>query len=164
MRRSQKPVHMKDLDWYKLVRRYFWDDETTPYLIPVSKLHRKQADNEIFFYCIFIVLLFVGISLISMTDKAPYGRSFGASLFAFCMACSGLVLGMTKDFLAAIACTLAPASALAFALSFNLQPDMELIERLILIVFCGAWLRYAMRVINIARSYPELPEPPPDTS
>ena len=164
MRRRQKPVHLKDLDWYKFVRRYFWDDETTPYLVPVSKLHRKQADNELFFYCVFIVILFAGISLISMTDKAPYGRSFGASLLAFCIACTGLVFGITKDFLAAIGCALAPASALAFALSFNLQPDMELIERLLLIAFCALWLRYAMRVMSIARSYPDLPEPPPDTS
>ena len=44
MRRRHQPVHLKDLDWYKYVRRYFWDDETTPYLIPVERLHRRQAE------------------------------------------------------------------------------------------------------------------------
>lgn len=162
MRRRQKPVHLKNLDWYRYVRRYFWDDETTPYFIPVNKLHRKQADNEIFIYCLFIILLFGAITLISMTGKAPYGRSFGASLFAFCVTCGGLALGMTKDFYAGVFCALAPASALAFALSFNLQPDMELLDRLLLIGFSVLWLRYGLRVINVTRAYPDLPEPPPE--
>ena len=160
MRRRHKPVHLKDLDWYQYVRRYFWDDETTPYLVPVTKLHRKQADNEIFIYCLFLILLFAAISLISMTGKAPYGRSFGASLFAFCVTSGALVLAMTKEFYAAVFCALAPASALAFALSFNLQPDMEVLDRVLLVAFSLLWLRYGLRVINVARAYPDLPEPP----
>lgn len=164
MRRRLKPIPLKDLDWYKFVRRYFWDDETTPYLIPVSKLHRKQAENEIFIYCVFIVLLFAAISLISMTDRAPYGRSFGGSLFAFSVACSGVILALTRDFFAAIFCALGPAGALAFSLSVNLQPDMDLLDRGLLLVFSVLWLRYALRVINIARAYPEMPEPPPDST
>jgi len=160
VRRRQKPVHLKDLDWYKYVRRYFWDDETTPYLVPVAKLHCKQADHEVFAYCLFLALLFGAISLISMTGKAPYGRSFGASLFAFSMSCGGIVLALTKDRLAAVFCALAPASALAFALSSTLPPEMDLLERILLVAFSAVWLRYALRIIAIARVYPELPEPP----
>ena len=161
MRRRPKPVHLKDLDWYKFVRRYFWDDETTPYLIPVGKLHRRQAEHELFIYCVFICIFFVAVSLVSMTDKAPYGRSFGASFFAFSVVCGGLVLGMTREFFAAVFCALGPAGVLAYSLSFNVNPDMELFDRGLLIVFSLLWLRYALRVINVARSYPEMPEPPP---
>lgn len=164
MRRRHKPVHMKDLDWYKYVRRYFWDEETTPYLVPVSKLHRKQADHELFTYCLFIVVLFAAVSLISMTGKAPYGRSFGASLFAFCVMCGGLVLAMTKEFYVSVFCALAPASVLAFALSFNLHVNMEALDRVLLVAFAVLWIRYALRVINIARVYPDLPEPPPGST
>jgi len=162
LRRRHKPVHIKDLDWYRYVRRYLWDDETTPYLVPVSRLHRKQADNELFAYCLFFGLLFAGVSFISMTGKAPYGRSFGASLFTFALCCGAIVLAYTKEFLAAVFCALGPASAIAFSLSSTLQPDLELIDRLLLLAFSVLWMRYALRVINIARVYAELPDPPGD--
>ena len=83
MRRRAHPVHIRDLDWYKYMRRYVWDDETTPYLVPVPRLHRRQADNEIMLYSLFVCLLFGAVALISTTEAAPYGRSFSASLYGF---------------------------------------------------------------------------------
>lgn len=160
MRRRQHPVHLKNLDWYKYIRRYFWDDETTPYLVPVSKLHRKQADSEIFAYSLFLSILFAAICIFSLTGAAPYGKSFGAALFAFIVLCGGFVLGMTKHPYAAFITGLAPVGAWAYLFSMDLRADLHWGDQLFVVVFSLIWLRYALRVVNLAQIYPSLPEPP----
>ena len=122
MRRRQHPVHLKDLDWYKFVRRYFWDDETTPYLVPVAKLHRRQARHEIFAYVLFVSILYGAVMLLTMGASSPFANSFGASLYAFVVVCAALTLGVTRNPFAAGACVLAPVGALVFSLSFDIHP------------------------------------------
>ena len=36
--------------WEKYVKKYVWDDDSTPYFIPVRKLKRYQADKELLLY------------------------------------------------------------------------------------------------------------------
>ena len=160
MRRRHQPVHLKDLDWYKYVRRYFWDDETTPYLIPVVRLHRGQARYEILAYVIFVSLLYGAVMLLTMSGRAAYADSFGVSLYAFIVVCVSLVFGVTRNFLAASACVLAPAGGLVFSLSFDIYPDLETWDRVLLIAFSLVWLRYSMRLMHIAKRYGEMPPPP----
>ena len=160
MRRRQHPVHLKDLDWYKFVRRYFWDDETTPYLVPVAKLHRGQARHEIFAYVLFVSILYGAIMLLTMGGNSPYADSFGASLYSFVVVCSALTFGVTRHQFAACACVLAPAGALVFSLSFDVHPDLGAWDRVLLVGFSLVWLRYSMRLMHIARRYPEMPPPP----
>ena len=160
MRRRQHPVHLKDLDWYKFVRRYFWDDETTPYLVPVAKLHRGQARHEIFAYVLFVSILYGAIMLLTMGGNSPYANSFGASLYSFVVVCSALTFGVTRHHFAACACVLAPAGALVFSLSFDVHPDLGAWDRVLLVGFSLVWLRYSMRLMHIARRYPEMPPPP----
>ena len=161
MRRRQHPVHLKDLDWYKFVRRYFWDDETTPYLVAVAKLHRKQARNEIFAYVLFVSILYGAVMLLTMGGNSPYANSFGASLYSFVVVCSALTFGVTRHHFAACACVLAPAGALVFSLSFDVHPDLGAWDRVLLVGFSLVWLRYSMRLMHIAKHYPEMPPPPP---
>ena len=160
MRRRQHPVHLKDLDWYKYVRRYFWDDETTPYLVPVDRLHRRQADHEILAYVMFVTLLYGAIMLLTMSGKAAYADSFGVSLYAFLVVCATLTLGVTRSYLAACSCVLAPVGGLVFSLSFDVHPDLGSWDRVVLISFSLVWLRYSMRIMHIAKSYPEMRPPP----
>ena len=160
MRRRHQPIHIKDLDWYKYVRRYFWDDETTPYLIPVGRLHRRQADYEILAYVVFVSLLYGAVMLLTMSGRAAYADSFGVSLYAFIVVCVALVFGVTRHFLAASACVLAPVGGLVFSLSFDVYPDLETWDRVLLIAFSLVWLRYSMRLMHIARRYGEMPPPP----
>ena len=164
MRRRQQPVPLKNLDWYKYIRRYFWDDETTPYLVPISKLHQKQADNEIFAYTLFVSILFGAICLFSVTGAAPYGKSLGAGLFAFVVMCAAFVLGMTKHIHAAITLSLAPMGTWVYLFSTDLRSDLHWGDQLFIVVFSLAWLRYALRVVNITKRYPTLPDPPPNQS
>ena len=160
MRRRQHPVHLKDLDWYKFVRRYFWDDETTPYLVPVAKLHRGQARHEIFAYVLFVSILYGAVMLLTMGASSPFANSFGASLYAFVVVCVALTLGVTRNPLAAGASVLAPVGALVFSLSFDVHPDLGAWDRVLLVGFSLVWLRYSMRLMSIAKRYPEMPPPP----
>lgn len=160
MRRRQHPVHLKDLDWYKFVRRYFWDDETTPYLVPVAKLHRGQAKHEIFAYVLFVSILYGAVMLLAMGASSPYANSFGASLYAFVVVCAALILGVTRNHFAAGACVLAPVGGLVFSLSFDIHPDLGSWDRVLLIGLSLVWLRYSMRLMQIARRFREMPPPP----
>ena len=70
------------LDWENLFKRYVWDDRTTPYLIPVKRLKRQQADYEILAYSVVIGILFGVVSITALTDVGPQGRSPNISLYA----------------------------------------------------------------------------------
>ena len=70
------------LDWENLFKRYVWDHRTTPYLIPVNRLKRQQADYEILAYSDFIGILFGVVSITALTDVGPQGRSPNMSLYA----------------------------------------------------------------------------------
>ena len=67
------------LDWEGLFKRYVWDNRTTPYLVPLSKLNRRQADNEILAYSLFVGVLF-GIVAITALSEISYasGSAFEA--------------------------------------------------------------------------------------
>ena len=160
MRRRQHPVHLKDLDWYKFVRRYFWDDETTPYLVPVERLHRRQAGHEIFAYAVFVSLLYGAVTVLTMSGRAAYADSFGVSLYAFLVVCATLTFAVTRHPLAACACVLAPVGGLVFSLSFDVHPDMGSWDRVLLISLSLVWLRYSMRLMHIAKRYGDMPPPP----
>ncbi len=161
MRRRAHPVHIRDLDWYKYMRRYVWDDETTPYLVPVPRLHRRQADNEIMLYSLFVCLLFGAVALISTTEAAPYGRSFSASLYGFLTFCAAVILWVTKHPMAAMGVMAAPLGLVVYALAALVRPEVALLDRIVLVALALVWSRYAFRVLAITRLYPDLPEPPP---
>lgn len=163
MRRRQHPVHLKDLDWYKFVRRYFWDDETTPYLVPVAQLHRGQANHEIFAYVLFVALLYGAATLLAMGGRSYYADSFAASFYSFLVVCAAATFGVTRHFLAAGACVLAPVGGLVFSLSHDPHPGMGSWDRVLLIALSLVWLRYSVRLMHIARRYDEMPPPPPKT-
>ena len=63
------------LDWEGLFKRYVWDDRTTPYLVPLSKLNRRQADNEILIYSLFVGVLFGIVAITALSDETLHGRS-----------------------------------------------------------------------------------------
>lgn len=161
MRRRQHPVHLKDLDWYKFVRRYFWDDETTPYLVPVARLHRRQAAHEIFAYVLFVSLLYGAVMLLAMGGRSPYAHSFAASLYAFVTVCAALTFGVTRHLLAACACVLAPVGGLVFSVWHG--AGLGSWDRVLLVALALVWLRYSVRLMHIAKRYGEMPPPPPKT-
>ena len=96
------------MSWDKYIKKYVWDDNKTPYFVPVRRLNRSQADHELFAYTIFIALLFAVISIISLTENAPQGKSHTVALYAFSVSYSAVLFGVTKHVYAAYYLAMAP--------------------------------------------------------
>ena len=122
---------------------------------------RDRARHEIFAYVLFVSILYGAVMLLTMGANSPFANSFGASLYSFVVVCVALTLGVTRHPIAAGACVLAPAGGLVFSLSFDVHPDLGVWDRVLLVGFSLVWLRYSMRLMHIARRYPEMPLPPP---
>jgi hypothetical protein len=139
-----------DLDWEKLVKRYVWHDERTPYFTRVAHLTRRQAHHELFAYA-----LFVGVLSAVLSVAAPSGV---ASLYAFSVCCAALLLGITRHPWAALWCAGAPLAALAgFALE-GFAPRFDAADKALLVAAALAGLAYSCRVVAVARAWPQLPE------
>jgi hypothetical protein len=137
-----------DLDWERLVKRYVWNDERTPYFTRVANLTRRQAHYELFAYAVFVGVLSGAIAL-----AAP---SNWVSLYAFSVCCAALFLGMTRHPWAAIWCA-APLGALGGFAFEGFHPRLEAAEQVLLILAALAGLAYSPRVVAVARAWPRLP-------
>jgi hypothetical protein len=140
---------MMDLDWEKLVKRYVWHDERTPYFTRVANLTRRQAHYELFAYALFLGVLSGVIAV-----AAP---SNWVSLYAFSVCCAALLLGMTRNSWAAIWCACAPLAALAWFALDGFHPGLETAEKTLLVLAALAGLAYSRRVVAVARTWPQLP-------
>lgn len=139
-----------DLDWEKLVKRYVWNDERTPYFTRVANLTRRQAHYELLAYSLFLGVL---SGVIAIAAPANW-----VSLYAFSVCCSAVFLGMTRHPWAAIWCALTPVAALAgFALE-GFHPRLEAAEKVLLIAVALGALAYSPRLVAVARAWPKLAE------
>jgi hypothetical protein len=143
------------VNWEKLFKRYIWDDDRTPYLVPASRMTRRQADHEIFAYALFLGTLLAIVCLAAL----PYaGTSELIVIYAFSAIVGTVVLGVTKHLYAAWYCGAVPLVLLSYLLAYGFPASLAPIDHLVLIVFALVWLRYAYRVVGIARAYPDMPE------
>jgi len=147
------------MSWDKQFKKYVWDDDKTPYFIPVLKLNRRQAGNEVYVYALFIGIFFCAIALLANSGALAHGRSFAIALYAFTMVCAAIVFGFTKHPFAAWYCALAPVAALGYFFYFGFHPDSGTVDHIVILVLVGLWMRYSWRVIAIGRHYEDLPEP-----
>jgi hypothetical protein len=138
-----------DLDWEKLLKRYVWHDERTPYFTRVANLTRRQAHYELLAYAVFMGVL-AGVIAVA----AP---SNWVSLYAFSVCCAALLLGMTRHPWAAIWCALAPLAALAGFAVEGFHPRLETTEKLLLVAAALVGLAYSPRLVAVARAWPQLP-------
>jgi hypothetical protein len=150
----------KGVDWSFFFKRYVWDDETTPYFFAVSRLNRAQASSELFAYTLFIGILFFFAAVLTSTARAPSGPSPVMSLYSFSIACSALVLGMTKHPWAALWCATGPAGFLAYLWLGGFPPGLGALDHFVIVALLLLLAWYGLRVIRISRAYPALPEPP----
>jgi hypothetical protein len=141
-----------DLDWEKLVRRYVWHDERTPYFTRVSRLSPLQARYELFAYAVFMAVLCGALALASLSPRAPHAGAAIVPLYAFSVLCAAVVLGATRHLAAALWCAAAPLGALAYFAAFGFHPGLEAADRAVLVVVVLAWLAYGARVVAIARA------------
>ncbi|MFQ5828116.1 MAG: hypothetical protein ACE5JD_03035, partial [Candidatus Methylomirabilia bacterium] len=143
--------------WYRFTKKYVWNEEKTPYFVGVDKLTRVQAKNEMFVYTLFLATVFAVITIASVAGIKLGGSyiSVLVALYAFSVCCAAIFFGVTKNLRAARYCVAAPVAAF---LSINgLRPDLATIDRYVLLAFSLIWLRYAVRVVAIAKAFHRMP-------
>ncbi len=146
------------MSWDKFVKKYVWDDTKTPYFVRVAKMTKVQANYEIFSYSLFLAVLFAVISVASLSDQAPQGRSEVVSIYAFCVVCGAIVLAMTKSSAAALVCASAPLAALLYFFLEGFPPGLGAIDKRVIVAVTLGLLVYSTRVVAVAKAYPNMPD------
>ena len=159
---GRRPIFkLGDVHWDRYLKRYVWDDETTPYFVPVSLLTRRQARYELAAFAIFLGFLFGVLALITLSPGAPGGRSAGMSLYSFTVVCGAVLLGMTQHHYAALWCSTAPPAVLLWLYAFADHPGLDTIDHVVIVAFALLWIRYGLRIIAITRGYEQMAEGEP---
>jgi len=148
-----------DLDWEKLVKRYVWNDERTPYFTPVARLSRRQAHYELFGYAVLVGVLCGVLAVASLSTEWPDAGAAAASLYAFSVCCAAVLLGATRNPWAALWCAFAPVAALAYFAVCGFHPNLEWPDKLLVVALMLGWLAYARRVFAVAQAWPGLADP-----
>ena len=150
-----------NMNWESFIKRYIWDDERTPYFVRVGKITRRQADYELYTYSLFLGVLFAVITIVAFAGGLPGGRSEAVALYGFTVVCGSILFGATKHLWPALYCSAAPLAVLFYLLTRGFPPHLGTFDQVALIVFALIWLRYSMRIVGLAKAYPDLPDTPP---
>ena len=137
-----------DLDWEKLVKRYVWSDERTPYFTRVAHLSRRQAHYELFGYAVFVGVLFAVLAVASLSSELPHGDAAGVSLYAFSVCCAAILLGATRSAWAALWCAGAPLAALVYFACYGFHPGLETPDKILIVALMLGWLRSEERRVG----------------
>lgn len=143
-----------DLDKY--FKKYVWDDDRTPYLVPAASLTRRQAGFELHFYALFVGVLFALVSVVALSSKLPHGDAAIVSLYAFSVVCAAVLLGMSHHAWAAFWCATPPVAGLAYFALFGFHPNLGTQDKVLLVIAMIAWLVYCRRLLAVARAYADL--------
>lgn len=147
------------MDMDKFFRKYVWDDQRTPYFVPVARMTRGQARYEVLFYAVFAGVLFAMISLVALSDRLPHAGAKGVSLFAFTQVCAALLLGAGAGVWAALYCASAPLAGLLYFAIFGFHSNLGTQDKVLLVGAMVLWILYCRRLLAITRAYPGMPDP-----
>ena len=142
----------------KYFKRYIWDDDRTPYLVPVARMTRTQADYELYAYAVFVGVLFGMVTGGALLSQDPQIKSDVVAAYGLTVVCAAVIFAFTKAVAAAWYCAVAPLAALLYFFLHGFHPNLSAIDHGVLIVFALIWLRYSFRVVALARAYPGMPE------
>lgn len=144
--------------WEKYVKKYVWDDDSTPYLVPVRKLKQYQADKELFLYVFFLAtpsaMLLVGVA--SRAFSNGNFDSLAIGLYALSVLCAAIYLRYSKSVSAALYTITAPFALLLHFAVNGFPEKLHTVEQLLLVIVILIWLRYTVRIVAIAKAYPGL--------
>jgi phage terminase large subunit-like protein len=149
--------------WEKYVKKYVWDRDKTPYHISVENLTRTQADNEIFVYVFFLATASAIVAFLSLAQFNAHGAVLLllAAIYAFSILCGAICLGVIKHLYASLYCGTAPLVVLLHHMINGFHPNLHEMDHYIMLALTLLWLRYAVRVVAIAKNYPDLRVKPP---
>lgn len=148
-----------DLDWEKLVKRYVWHDEKTPYFTRVGRLTLRQAHYELFGYALFTGILAAVLSVVLLSSDLPHGETVAMSLYAFTVCCAAILLGATRQPWAALWCSSLPLAALAYFAWYGFHSSLGFADKALLVALMLVWLCYVPRVVAVARAWSALSGP-----
>ena len=151
------------MDLQDFVKKYVWDDEKTPYFRSVKRLTRKQANNELYVYACFLILIFLAGELVAISRWTNGGETAAVLIAVYSSAIifGALSMWRGKSLWGAWLCLTAPVTAFVSFYFDGLQAELETIDKYFLIIFCLLWLRYAVRVLSIVRNYGNMPQGKP---
>ncbi len=144
------------MEWDKLLQRYVWNDQTTPYLVPIHKLNQRQANSEIFIYGLFQGIFFAIAAIISLRG-GPEGPSSLVTFYGFTVVCASVLFVIMKSYMAALYLSATPLAALAFVFLIGLGSERAAGDTLIVTIILLVLLRYSLRIVALARMYPQFP-------
>jgi hypothetical protein len=149
--------------WEKFVKKYVWDERTTPFLVPVHRLNRGQADKEVFLFVLFLATPFTLILLGALAYLFGGGaiHYIGVALYAASVLAAAVALNASKQWQAAVYCITAPLAILLYFVVNGFGPKMQTLDQVLMVAMLVAWARYTIRIIAIARTYPGMPAAPP---
>jgi hypothetical protein len=143
-----------DLDWEKLVKRYVWHDERTPYFTRVARLSSVQARYELFAYCVFMAVLFGVLSVLALSERLPHGAAAIVPLYAFSVLCASVMLGATRSAAAAAYCAASPLALLAYFAVWGFPAGLSTLDHAVLIAAPIGGFLYSLRVVTVVRAFP----------
>ena len=136
-----------------MVKRYVWNDERMPYFTRVANLSRQQAHYEIFGYALLVGVFCGVLSLASLSTELPHADAGWVSIYAFSVCCAAVLLGTTRHPWSALWCAGAPLALLAYFAVWGFHPDLESLEKVLLVTIIVAWLLYSRRAVAVARAW-----------
>ena len=147
------------MDWHNFIKKYVWDENKTPYMTRVDKLTQEQARHESFIYVVVIctVATVAALFALASVSRQPDLLPAVAVVYAVSIGASGLAFGLYKHVYAAIYCATAPVAAFLYFLLAGFHPNLHTVDHIVLTICMLLWLRYSLRVIAIAKAYPDMP-------
>jgi hypothetical protein len=139
------------VDWPSLVRKYVWDAEKTPYLVPSDRLTPRQIRNELFVYAFLLAMLAAVVLVVAAADGHRPGllASPAVAAYALTLLAAAIGLGATGHPVAAGYCATAPLAMSLGAVLGLLRPAMTGAEIVGLAALGALWLAYAARVVRM---------------
>jgi hypothetical protein len=142
-----------DLDWEKLVKRYVWHDERTPYFTRVANLTATQARYELFAYALLMGVLFAVLAVMSLSERLPHGGAAVVPLYAFSVLCAAVLVGATRSRAAGAWCAAAPLALLGYFVLWGFPPGLGALDHVLLVTAGIAWFAYSLRVLAVLRAF-----------
>jgi hypothetical protein len=144
--------------WEKYVRKYIWDDQSTPFLVKVKDLSQAQASKELFLFAIFLATPFSLLSAATGTMVVQNGQFIYvfATLYAVSIVMAAAITHHSKSRSTAIYCGTAPLALLGYFIVNGFPSKLHLLDHAIMITAILCFLRYTFRIVAIVSAYHDL--------
>ena len=114
---------------------------------------------KLYYIHFYLAFFFAIVSLFLIGSSTEQYGSAGAGLYGFSVVCAAVIFGIMKNYYAALFLSASPLASLAYLFFHGLSSDREKIDTLIVTILLLLLLRYSIRIVAIAKFYPNFPIP-----